>query len=144
MTKINLILIFGLGLFQSCTFNNAKEDWDSPMTKHYFAIDNRDTAKLSLNFSGDRFYGKLTIIKPGNVIDVGNVEGDIKNGLLLGSYYFKQHRTQNNKRKAVAFLYQDSIVLSGTGTEEIYMGIPSFAPATLSFDNPKYSFKRVK
>lgn len=113
-------------------------------TKKYTAVNNRDTASMSLTLYENEFYGKLMITKPGKVIDAGEIEGKIVGDTLIGNFFYTQHGWAHKKRKPLALLLKNGKYIQGTGLTSVFMGIPSFVPASISFESPTYVFDEEK
>lgn len=110
----------------------------------YVALNNRDTAHLELTFYKDNFHGKLNILRAGNVVDSGTVEGNIHQDTLLGSFYYKPYGAKFKKRRAFVLLNKQDSLIQGSGSELVYMGIPYYIPTSITFDSIGYVFKEQK
>ncbi len=125
-------------LFASC----EEKKRDTELLK-YIAYSNRDSAQLELNLFESRFHGKLRFYRPGGEIDSGEVQGNIKNDTLTGDYYYTPFGWGQKKRRPFVLLKKGSQYILGTGTEQVYMGIPHYIPSTISFQQAKFIFGTV-
>lgn len=125
-------------LFASC--EEKKRDTE---LLRYIAYSNRDSAQLELNLFESRFHGKLRFYRPGGEIDSGEVQGNIKNDTLTGDYYYTPFGWGQKKRRPFVLLKKGSQYILGTGTEQVYMGIPHYIPSTISFQQAKFIFGTV-
>lgn len=133
----NLFLfIFSLVMLYSCTSKNGK-------VEEYEAIYKRDTAYLRLNIYGETYHGHLTIKKPSNITEKGEVEGKIIGDTLLGDYLYTPYKAKLKKRRALVFKREGGTLLQGFGLEKIFMGIPHFNPNSLHFDGAKFIFHPI-
>lgn len=109
----------------------------------YMAISKRDTVQLRLNLYEDTFHGSMKILRPGNVIDSGSVEGKIQQDTLIGNFYYHPYGSKFKKRKALVLLKHKDSLTQGSGLESVYMGIPYYLPTSITFDSAGYVFTRV-
>ncbi len=112
--------------------------------KDYISIVDRDTSLLHLTLYKNKFYGKLTIKQPGNVIIKGDVNGKIEKDTLIGDYLYTPYKWKYQKRMPFVLLKQDENFIEGTGIVSILLGVPHYMPRSLSFDKPKNVFLEVK
>lgn len=131
-------LFFLLSLFMACETKSKLPG------KEYISYAKSDTAYLYLVKYDKTFYGKLKVVKRGNVIDSGEVEGSIVNDQLLGSYLYRPHGDRYSKRNAFVLLDRSDSLILGSGIQSVYMGVPSYLPNSITFNNPKFVFKPVK
>jgi len=110
-------------------------------TVHYIAVNKRDTARLELTLFDKTFFGKLKVFKPGNVVDSGDVQGNIRKDTLLGDVYYRPYGARNKIRRPFVLLKDGTSFIQGGGAESMYMGIPYYAEGTISFDSPKFVFR---
>ncbi|QEL02625.1 hypothetical protein FKG96_17975 [Olivibacter sp. LS-1] len=132
LSKI-LILTF-LSLPLSCGSDQIGQTMD------YIAHSNGDTVYLKLTRFQESFYGKLRIEGRGNTVVSGDVRGRIAMDTLIGDFYYRPYQAKFKKRRAYVLIDKKDSLLQGTGAESVYMGIPSFIPSSISFDDPKYIF----
>ncbi|WP_333864875.1 hypothetical protein [Sphingobacterium sp.] len=108
----------------------------------YIAQSKRDSARLDLNLFESRFHGKLWFYRPGGEVDSGDIRGNIQKDTLIGDYYTPFGWGQK-KRRPLVLLKKGSQYILGTGTEQVYMGIPHFIPSTINFRDPKFIFAEI-
>ncbi len=109
----------------------------------YIAHSERDSARLDLNLFESRFHGKLFFYRPGGEVDSGDIRGNIQKDTLLGDYYYTPFGWGQKKRRPFVLLKKGSLYILGTGTEQVYMGIPHYIPSTVNFQDPKFIFEKV-
>ncbi|WP_133586479.1 hypothetical protein [Sphingobacterium yanglingense] len=100
----------------------------------YIHNNGRDTITVVLNLVNEVFQGSYKKNSPGGVVVTGDISGNVKGDTLLGSLYYTPYRGRNKQRKAFALLKQNNDYIIGNGSGYIYMGIPYFAPETLTFN----------
>ncbi|MBE8713093.1 hypothetical protein [Sphingobacterium hungaricum] len=111
--------------------------------EQYRAIYKRDTAYIDLHTSGNEFYGKYKIVRPGNAVDAGDIRGKINNDTLSGDFYYHAFGWQEKQRKPFAVLRKNEQLILGTGISNIYLGMPYYKPGTHSFDSLTFVFLRI-
>ena len=109
----------------------------------YVAQSKRDSARLDLNLFESRFHGKLWFYRPGGEVDSGDIRGNIQKDTLIGDYYYTPFGWGQKKRRPLVLLKKGSQYILGTGTEQVYMGIPHFIPSTINFRDPKFIFVEI-
>ncbi|WP_413999756.1 hypothetical protein ACMDB5_04150 [Flavobacterium sp. W1B] len=111
----------------------------------YEAVNNRDTALLSIVTNGFSFNGNYEIIYGNKAIkDSGDVSGKIKGDTLIGTYNYKSYGG-SWKRLPIAFLKKENKLILGNGVEGGYMGFVYFNPEVpLDFNSPKFIFEKTK
>ncbi|WP_312338986.1 hypothetical protein [Sphingobacterium sp.] len=109
----------------------------------YIAQSKRDSARLDLNLFESRFHGKLWFYRPGGEVDSGDIRGNIQKDTLIGDYYYTPFGWGEKKRRPLVLLKKGSQYILGTGTEQVYMGIPHFIPSTINFRDPKFIFAEI-
>jgi len=109
----------------------------------YIAQSKRDSARLDLNLFESRFHGKLWFYRPGGEVDSGDIRGSIQKDTLIGDYYYTPFGWGEKKRRPLVLLKKGSQYILGTGTEQVYMGIPHFIPSTINFRDPKFIFAEI-
>ncbi|MCI0921226.1 hypothetical protein IP023_07660 [Sphingobacterium rhinopitheci] len=122
-------------LWSSCNTNVEKAE-------EYVAIYKKDTAYLSLTIYKDTYHGNMRVKGVGKDTELGKVRGKIMGDTLIGDFIYTPYRTKYEKRKAFVLLRQGNILLQGNGLQHVYMGIPYYDPASISFDNPTFVFHR--
>lgn len=125
------------------SFAGCEEKRRDTALLRYIAYSNRDSAQLELDLFESRFHGKLRFYRPGGEIDSGEVRGDIKNDTLAGDYYYTPFGWGQKKRRPFILLKKGAQYILGTGTEQVYMGIPHYIPSTISFQRAKFIFSSV-
>lgn len=133
-----ICFILSVGLLSSC--EEHKQDTQS-LT--YIAYNKRDSARLDLHLFESRFHGKLWFYRPGGEVDSGNIQGNIQKDTLLGDYYYTPFGWGQKKRRPLILLKKGSQYILGTGTEQVYMGIPHYIPSTVNFEEAKFIFDKV-
>ncbi|WP_293904624.1 MULTISPECIES: hypothetical protein [unclassified Sphingobacterium] len=109
----------------------------------YVAQSKRDSARLDLSLFESRFHGKLWFYRPGGEVDSGDIRGNIQKDTLIGDYYYTPFGWGQKKRRPLVLLKKGSQYILGTGTEQVYMGIPHFIPSTINFRDPKFIFAEI-
>ncbi len=109
----------------------------------YIAQSKRDSARLDLNLFESRFHGKLWFYRPGGEVDSGDIRGNIQKDTLIGDYYYTPFGWGQKKRRPLVLLKKGSQYILGTGTEQVYMGIPHFIPSTINFRDSKFIFAEI-
>lgn len=134
--QINLLLTLCLSIliFSSCHSSADK-------TEKYIAIYKKDTAYLTLSIYNDTYHGKMIVKGMGDDKELGKVHGKIIGDTLVGDFLYTPYRSKYEKRKAFVLKREANTLIQGNGLEHVYMGIPYFSPASISFDNPKFVFK---
>lgn len=130
-------VILGLSLI-SC--EERRQDAD---VLSYMAYSNRDSARLELNLFERRFHGKLFFYRPGGEVDSGDISGNIQKDTLLGDYYYTPFGWGQKKRRPFVLLKKGSLYILGTGTEQVYLGMPHYIPSTVNFQDPRFIFEKV-
>ena len=130
------LIIFVIYHLISCNSSAEKQQ----KATEYIAVYKSDTAYLSIQMTKNKFYGTLKILNRGTSHDYGMIEGDIHNDSLIGTYYYQPYRAKDKKRKAFALLKTSEGFIEGNGLQKVYMGIPSYIPESLSFNNAKFIF----
>jgi len=99
----------------------------------YIAYAGRDTVMLHLSLVKKDFYGQYKVKGPGRYLVTGDINGIVYGDTLLGSLSYTPFGWKNKKRKAFALLKDGNTYQRGSGSETVYMGIPSFQKNTLTF-----------
>ncbi|MEG1020659.1 MAG: hypothetical protein RSE50_04010 [Myroides sp.] len=131
--SVKILILSFICLLISCESKKSE-------TVNYIAYAKDDTVYLELTRYNDNFYGKLKILGRGNMVVSGDVRGKIIMDTLVGDFYYHPYQTKIKKRKAYVLIDKKDSLIQGTGTESVYMGIPSFVPGSVSFNDPKYVF----
>lgn len=137
---MRLIAVAGCFILLVLLFTGCQEKRKDAELSKYVAYSNRDSAQLELNLFESRFHGKLRFYRPGGEIDSGEIQGNIKKDTLAGDYYYIPFGWGQKKRRPFVLLKKGSQYILGTGTEQVYMGIPHYIPSTISFQQAKYVF----
>ncbi|TDP02978.1 hypothetical protein [Flavobacterium sp. 245] len=131
-----LIMIFVI----SCNSKENKNDYQEIV---YLAVNQKDTAFLTIKINEKRFYGRYEILYHQLGKDSGDVRGDIKGDTLRGDFHFISNGG-SWKRVPLALLKKDKNLLLGNGVVGTYMNLPCFIQGTLNYNEPKFVFEEVK
>ena len=96
---------------------------------------------LTLTLYEDIYYGKMKIIKPGKVVDSGEIQGKIYADTLIGDFFYKPFGAKHKKRKAYVLLNKTDSLIQGNGIGLDYLGVPFYVAESINFDSPKFIFK---
>jgi len=138
LLSIAVYFILVVLLLTSC--EERRQDTD---VLRYSAHRKRDSARLDLHLFESRFHGKLWFYRPGGEIDSGDIRGDIQKDTLLGDYYYTPFGWGQKKRRPLVLLKKGSQYILGTGTEQVYMGIPHYIRSTINFQDAKFIFAEI-
>lgn len=141
---MRLITFAAYFVLLALSFASCEEKRRDTELLRYVAFSNRDSAQLELNLFESRFHGKLRFYRPGGEIDSGEVQGNIKNDTLAGDYYYFPFGWGQKKRRPFVLLKKGSQYILGSGTEQVYMGIPHYIPSTISFQQAKFIFSETR
>jgi len=141
---MRLITFAAYFVLLALSFASCEEKRRDTELLRYVAFSNRDSAQLELNLFERRFHGKLRFYRPGGEIDSGEVQGNIKNDTLAGDYYYFPFGWGQKKRRPFVLLKKGSQYILGSGTEQVYMGIPHYIPSTISFQQAKFIFTEAR
>ncbi len=131
-----LIMIFVI----SCNSKENKSDYKKIV---YRAVNQKDTAVLTININDKRFYGRYEILYHELGKDSGDVRGDIKGNTLTGDFHFISNGG-SWKRIPIALLKKDKKLILGTGVVGTYMNLPCFIQGTLNYNDPKFVFEEIR
>lgn len=141
--KMRIIVTVAYLMLSILCLTGCEEKRQAGEMQHYVAYNNRDSARLELTLFESRFHGELRFYRPGNEIDSGEVQGNIQKDTLIGDYYYTPFGWGQKKRRPVVLLKKGTQYMLGTGTEQVYMGIPHYIPSTISFQQVKFVFKKI-
>lgn len=131
---LSFCILFAV-LTVACQSDIPKEEY-----RKYTATHKNIKAYMNLRLGEHTFYGKYRIVYPGNAIDSGEVKGKVINDTLMGDYRYKQYGWKENKIRPFVLLQKGDSLIQGTGMELMYLGVFYFAPASISFDSPRFVF----
>ncbi|MDR3010751.1 MAG: hypothetical protein LBV59_22690 [Sphingobacterium sp.] len=140
MRLLSTVVYFILSVLLLSSCEERRQDTED-LT--YVAQSKRDSARLDLNLFESRFHGKLWFYRPGGEVDSGDIRGNIQKDTLIGDYYYTPFGWGQKKRRPLVLLKKGSQYILGTGTEQVYMGIPHFIPSTINFRDPKFIFVEI-
>lgn len=140
MRLLSTVVYFILSVLLLSSCEERRQDTED-LT--YIAQSKRDSARLDLNLFESRFHGKLWFYRPGGEVDSGDIRGNIQKDTLIGDYYYTPFGWGRKKRRPLVLLKKGSQYILGTGTEQVYMGIPHFIPSTINFRDPKFIFVEI-
>jgi len=140
MRLLSTVVYFILSVLLLSSCEERRQDTED-LT--YIAQSKRDSARLDLNLFESRFHGKLWFYRPGGEVDSGDIRGNIQKDTLIGDYYYTPFGWGQKKRRPLVLLKKGSQYILGTGTEQVYMGIPHFIPSTINFRDPKFIFVEI-
>ena len=140
MRLLSTVVYFILSVLLLSSCEERRQDTED-LT--YSAQSKRDSARLDLNLFESRFHGKLWFYRPGGEVDSGDIRGNIQKDTLIGDYYYTPFGWGQKKRRPLVLLKKGSQYILGTGTEQVYMGIPHFIPSTINFRDPKFIFVEI-
>lgn len=134
------LLVITIATFLSCTKHDDKNKL------YYKAINNQDTAYLSINRLENKFYGQLEIRYGGQgVKDSGAVSGLIKADSLRGNFNFAPYGGGEYQRKPIIFLEKDGKLILGKGATYTLFKITYFRKdVPLDFSRPEFVFEEKK
>lgn len=137
--KVPLLIIIVATLL-SCTLHDDKNKL------YYKAINNQDTAYLSINRLEHKFYGQLEIRYGGQGIkDSGTVSGLIKADSLRGNFNFAPYGGGQHQQKPIIFLKKDGKLILGKGATYSLFKIVYFRKdVPIDFSNPEFVFEEIK
>lgn len=127
------LILFGLW---SCNKASKSE-------KNYIYVEGTDTSRLRLLLYDNRFFGDLVHTKAGSSATIGKINGDIEGDLLIGDNLYKPFRWKENKRVPIVLLRQGDNYIEGTGMMIEVMGILTYNPTSINFENPKRIYRPV-
>ena len=138
----NFITVSVLFAFlMSCNSKEEKKDYNHVV---YRAVNNKDTAILTINKSDKRFYGHYEISYYRVGKDSGDVRGDIKGDTLRGDFHYISNGG-SWKRIPIALLKKENKLFLGSGVISTYMNLPCFMPGTpIEYNNSKFVFEEIK
>ncbi|WP_426790570.1 hypothetical protein [Sphingobacterium sp. WOUb80] len=140
MRLLSTVVYFILSVLLLSSCEERRQDTED-LT--YVAQSKRDSARLDLNLFESRFHGKLWFYRPGGEVDSGDIRGNIQKDTLIGDYYYTPFGWGQKKRRPLVLLKKGTQYILGTGTEQVYMGIPHFIPSTINFRDPKFIFVEI-
>jgi hypothetical protein len=139
-TLISLLFI-GFIILVSC---NSKEGKDKYNHIVYRAVQNSDTAILSIYINDKRFYGQYEISNYKIGKDSGDVRGILKGDTLRGDFHYISYGG-GWKRIPLALLKKENKLFLGSGIIGTYLNLPCFMPGTpIDYDNSKFIFEEIK
>lgn len=139
--KSLLFLISIVILIVSCNSKDKKSEY-----KHivYHAVNDKDTAILSININDKRFFGHYERSYYQQGKDSGDVRGDIKGDTLRGDFHFISNGG-SWKRIPLALLKKENKLYLGSGIITTYFNLPCFMPGTpIEYHNSKFVFEEIK
>ena len=142
MQKTTFLFIFLITTtLLSCISKEGKDNF-----KHviYRAVNNKDTALLSIKINDKRFYGHYEISNYKTGKDSGDVRGDIKGDTLRGDFHYISYGG-GWKRIPIALLKRENKLFLGSGLIGTYLNLPCFIPGTpIDYNNSKFIFEKIK
>ncbi len=145
-----MLLLFSCGQSNNTTGDKAdslSRSADTILTKEcYVAVDQKDTANLSINTSGDgKVTGKLLINFLEKGKNDGEVAGEFRGDTLFVDYTFKIETTNETIYKnPLALLKKDGKLILGVGQIETTLGRSYFVKGKpISFDKGRFTFAPV-
>ena len=139
--QIFLYLFIITTILFSC---HSKEQKDNFKHVVYRAINNKDTATLSININEKRFFGHYEISRHRFGKDSGTVRGDLKGDTLRGDFHYIGYGG-SWKRIPLALLKKENKLFSGTGVIGTYLNLPCFMPGTpIDYSNSEFVFEELK
>jgi len=115
-----LYILFLTGLFFGCTEKDSNGG-----KKYYRAINQKDTALLSITIYKNRFYGEYEMIYGKRGKDSGAVRGQIYGDTLKGEYQYLSYGGSKSIAPII-LLKRDGKFRLGRGLKATYMGIPFY------------------
>ncbi|MDQ6472872.1 hypothetical protein RB619_19700 [Flavobacterium sp. LHD-80] len=134
-----LFLLFIMISVISCNSKENKTDYQEIV---YRAVNQKDTAFLTIKINDKRFYGRYEILYHQLGKDSGDVRGDLKGDTLRGDFHFISNGG-SWKRVPLALLKKDKKLVLGNGVVGTYMNLPCFIQGTLNYNQPKFVFEEV-
>ncbi len=144
--KYPLLTLIGLVLFSSCQQQkDIKEQMDPQHTICYTAVDQTDTAWLSLDTTKHYLVlGQLKFNYSNNKLYEGQFKGAIKGDTLQGHFDFKINKVDKWYRNPVAFLKRNGTFIMGVGDFRLIWGSPFFDDRKpIDYNKSKFVFKEV-
>jgi hypothetical protein len=136
-----LILLLLATLISGC---ETKKKKIIDRSKHYMAINDRDTAHLRITEDETEFYGSYEILYGRTGKDSGEVRGQIIKDTLRGIFTYKPFGGGYKKSIPIALLKKDDMLYLGKGTANSYLNIPHFiATVPIDYSDSKFLFKEV-
>ncbi|RZK12672.1 MAG: hypothetical protein EOO46_02300 [Flavobacterium sp.] len=137
MTKTaTLFFISSLLVLTSC------KDAKSANKIYYQAINGKDTARLSVIYYEDRFFGQYERIYGKSGKDSGNVRGQLVGDTLKGEFKYLSFGGSKSIRPIV-FLRKDNRLLLGKGLIATYMEIPFYVKEVPIDYNTGFVFEEI-
>jgi hypothetical protein len=142
MLKKSLLFLFSaVTVLFSC---NSKEEKNKYNRAVYRAVNNEDTAVLSIQINDKRFYGQYEISYYKTGKDSGEVRGDIKGDTLRGDFHYISNGG-GWKRIPIALLKKENRLILGSGVIGTYLNLPCFMPEIpIDYSNSKFVFEELK
>ncbi|QDW21832.1 hypothetical protein B0M43_0017500 [Flavobacterium sp. KBS0721] len=141
MFKNSIIICLCFVFFMSC---NSKDERSKYNRIVYQAINDKDTAILSINVNDKRFFGHYERSYYQQGKDSGDVRGDIKGDTLRGDFHFISNGG-SWKRIPLALLKKENKLYLGSGIITTYFNLPCFMPGTpIEYENSKFVFEEVR
>lgn len=139
--KSLLFLILIVILIVSCNSKDRKSEYKQIV---YHAINDKDTAILTININDKRFFGRYERSYYQQGKDSGDVRGDIKGDTLRGDFHFISNGG-SWKRIPLALLKKENKLYLGSGIITTYFNLPCFMPGTpIEYHNSKFVFEEIK
>ena len=136
-----LFLISIVILIVSCNSKDKKSEYKQIV---YHAINDKDTAILTININDKRFFGRYERFYYQQGKDSGDVRGDIKGDTLRGDFHFISNGG-SWKRIPLALLKKENKLYLGSGIITTYFNLPCFMPGTpIEYHNSKFVFEEIK
>jgi hypothetical protein len=125
----------------SCNSKDEKSKYNQIV---YQAVNEKDTATLSIHINDKRFYGHYEVLYHKIGKDSGDVRGDIKGDTLRGDFHFISNGG-SWKRIPLALLKKEDKLLLGNGIITTYFNLPCFMPGTpIEYNNAKFVFEEIR
>lgn len=134
-TLFTILLLF---LIYGCDFKEKKEE-----RSFYRAINDKDTAILSLSVVKNHFYGQYEIRYGEMVKDSGDVRGEIIGDTLRGVYNYISYGG-SWKKVPIAFLRKNNKLLLGKGVASSLLGMPIYMPEVpIDYNDSEFIFEEI-
>ena len=141
MLKNSIIICLCFVFLMSCNSKDEKSKYNRLV---YQAINDKDTAILSINVNDKRFFGHYERSYYQQGKDSGDVRGDIKGDTLRGDFHFISNGG-SWKRIPLALLKKENKLYLGSGIITTYFNLPCFMPGTpIEYENSKFVFEEVR
>lgn len=123
---------------------DIKDQMDQKTTICYTAIDQTDTAWLSIDTAGHEVLGLLEFNYDNKKHYAGQIKAAIKGDTLKGHYDFKVNNVDKWYRNPVAFLKKDTTLTMGVGDINMIWGSPFFdEKKVIDYNRGRFIFKQT-